>query len=59
MTKKYITLIYDFLVLVQHAELNIYSADAWKLHSADRYVAPFGHIILIPSHPIFVFGLSP
>ena len=44
-------------VLDQHAELDFYSASSLKQQSASRYVAPFGHIILIPSQP--VFGLSP
>ena len=43
-------------VLDQHAELDFYSASSLK-QSAERHVTPLGHIILIPSHP--VFGLSP
>jgi hypothetical protein len=42
-------------VLDQHAELDFYSA-SWN-KSAGRHVAPLGHIILIPSQPVFV--LSP
>jgi hypothetical protein len=32
----------------QHAELDFYSASSLKQQSAGRYVAPLGHIILIP-----------
>ena len=41
-------------VLDQHAELDFNSSGSL---SADRHVAPFGHIILIPSQP--VFALTP
>ena len=44
-------------VLDQHAELDLYSASSLKQQSAGRHVAPLGHIILIPSQP--VFALSP
>ena len=44
-------------VLDQHAELDFYSASSLKQKSADSHVAPLGHIILIPSQP--VFALSP
>jgi hypothetical protein len=44
-------------VLDQHAELDFYSASSLKQQSASRHVAPLGHIILIPSQP--VFALSP
>jgi len=44
-------------VLNQHAELYCYSASSLKQHSADRHVAPLGHIILISSQP--VFALTP
>ena len=44
-------------VLDQHAELDFYSASSLKQQSAGRHVAPLGHIILIPSQP--VFGPSP
>jgi hypothetical protein len=37
--------------------LDFYSVSSLKQHSADRHVAPLGHIILIPSQP--VFALSP
>jgi hypothetical protein len=40
-----------------HAELDFYSASLLKQQSAGRRVAPLGHIILIPSQP--VFALSP
>jgi hypothetical protein len=43
--------------LDQHAELDFYSTSSLKQQSADRHVAPLGHIILIPSQP--VFALSP
>ena len=42
-------------VLDQHAELDFYSANKLKQQSADRHVRPLGHIILIPSQPVFVF----
>ena len=45
------------IVLDQHAELDFYSASSLKQQSAGRHVAPLGHIILIPSQP--VFALSP
>jgi hypothetical protein len=45
------------LVLDQHADLDLYSASSLKQESAGRNVTPFGHIILIPSQPIF--ALSP
>ena len=44
-------------VLDQHAEFDFYSASSLKQQSAGRHVASFGHIILIPSPPIF--ALSP
>jgi hypothetical protein len=44
-------------VLDQHADLDFYSARSLKQESADRHVAPLGHIILITSQP--VFALSP
>ena len=44
-------------VLDQHAELDFYSASSLKQQSAGRHVIPLGHIILIPSQPVFV--LSP
>ena len=44
-------------VLDLHAELDFYSASSLKQNSAGRHFAPLGHIILIPSQP--VFALSP
>ena len=44
-------------VLDQHTKLDFYNASLLKQQSADRYVAPLGHMILIPSQP--VFALSP
>ena len=44
-------------VLEQHTELDFYSAGSLKQQSIDRHVAPLGHVILIPSQP--VFALSP
>jgi hypothetical protein len=41
-------------VLDQHAEVGFYSAISLKQQSADRHVAPLGHIILIPIQPVFV-----
>jgi hypothetical protein len=43
--------------LDQHAELDFYSASSPKQQSAGRHVAPLGHIILIPSQPIFALFL--
>ena len=43
--------------LDQQAELDFNSASALKQQSAGRHVAPLGHIIPIPSQP--VFALSP
>jgi hypothetical protein len=34
-----------------------YSASSLKQQSAGKHVAPLGHIILIPSHPVFAFFL--
>ena len=44
-------------VLVHLAELDFYSANSLKRQSSGRHVPPLGHIILIPSQPVFV--LSP
>ena len=44
-------------MLDQHAELGFYSASSLKQQSPGRHVTPLGHIILIPSQP--VFALSP
>ena len=43
-------------VLDQHAELDFYSSSSLK-QSTGRHAVPLGHIILIPSQPVFV--LSP
>jgi hypothetical protein len=43
-------------VLDQHAELDLYSVGSLKLQCADIHVAPLGHIILIPSQPVFVLS---
>ena len=40
-------------VLDQHADLDFCSANSLKQQSADRHVGPLGHIILIPSQPVF------
>ena len=48
----------DFrFILDDHAELDFYSASTLKQQSAKRHVVTLGHIILIPSQPVFV--LSP
>ena len=44
-------------VLDQHAELDFDSASSLKQQSVARHVVPLGHIILIPSQP--VFALTP
>jgi hypothetical protein len=44
-------------VLDQYAELDFYSASSLKQQSAGRHVAPFGHIILILSQPVFTLSL--
>ena len=44
-------------LLDQHTELDFYSASSLKQQSVGRHVVPLGHIILIPSQPVFV--LSP
>ena len=35
---------------------DFYSASLLKQHSADRHVTPLGHIILIPSQPVFALS---
>jgi hypothetical protein len=40
-------------VLDKHAYFDLYSASSLKQHFVGRYVIPLGHIILIPSQPIF------
>jgi hypothetical protein len=44
-------------VLDQHAESDFHNASSLKQQSTDRHVTPLGHIILIPSQPVFT--LSP
>ena len=44
-------------VLDQHTELDFYSASSPKQQSTGRHAAPLGHIILIPSQPIFALFL--
>ena len=44
-------------VLDQHAELDFNSASSLKQQPAGRHVAPLGHIILIPSQPVFALSL--
>jgi hypothetical protein len=44
-------------VLDQHVDLDFYRASSLKQQSAGRHIAPLGHIIPIPSRP--VFALSP
>ena len=39
-----------------HGELDFYNASSLKQQSADRHVAPLGHIILIPSQPVFAIS---
>jgi hypothetical protein len=44
-------------VLDQHAEFDFfYSSSSLKQQSAGGHVAPLGHIILIPSKPVFAFS---
>ena len=43
-------------VLDQHADLNFHSASSLKQQSAGRHIAPLGHIILIPSRPVFALS---
>jgi hypothetical protein len=45
-------------VLDRHAELDFYSASSLKQQPADIHVAPLGHIILIPSQPVFALLLT-
>ena len=40
-------------VLDKHAEFDFYSTSSLKQQFAGRYVAPLGHIIPIPSQPVF------
>ena len=43
-------------VLDQHAEYDFYIASSLKQQSVGRHVVPHGHIILIPSQPVFAFS---
>jgi hypothetical protein len=43
-------------VLDQHDKLDFYNASSTTQQSADRHVAPLGHIILIPSQPVFALS---
>jgi hypothetical protein len=43
-------------VLDKHAELDFNSASSLKQQSADIHVAQLGHIILIPSQPVFTLS---
>ena len=43
-------------VLDKYAELDFYSASSLKQQSADIHVAQLGHIILIPSQPVFTLS---
>jgi hypothetical protein len=45
-------------VLDKHTELNFYSASSLKQQSSGKHVAPLGHIILIPSQPVFKHTVS-
>jgi hypothetical protein len=50
----YIQRNYDIrFVLYQHAKYDLYSASSLKQQSMGRYVGPLGHLILIPSQPVF------
>ena len=43
--------------VLDQPELDLSSASSLKQQSADRHVAPLGHIILIPSQPVFALTL--
>ena len=43
-------------VLDQHPELFFLSAGSLKQQSAGRHVTPLGHIIPIPSQPVFALS---
>jgi hypothetical protein len=43
-------------VLDHHAELDFNSASSLKQRYAGRYVAPIGHIIMIPSQQVFAYS---
>jgi hypothetical protein len=44
--------------LDQQTSLDFHSASSLKQQSADRHIAPLGHIILIPSQPVLFFLLN-
>jgi hypothetical protein len=46
-----------FVLDQQAYKLDFYSASSLKQQSANRHVAPLGHIILIPSQPVNSFSL--
>jgi hypothetical protein len=46
-----------FFVLDQHALLDFYSARSLKKQYVDKHVTPLGHIIPIPSQPVFALSL--
>ena len=47
-------------LVLKHADLDFYSTSSLKQQSTGRHVAPLGHIILIPSQPVFVLtGSNP
>jgi len=43
-------------VLHKYAELDFYNASSLKQQSEGRHVTPLGHIILIPSQPVFTYS---
>jgi len=45
------------LYLTKTFSWDFYSASSMKQQSADRHVAPLGHIILILSQPVFALSL--
>jgi hypothetical protein len=52
--------LYFYFIIIfldQHAELDFYSARSLKQQSMGRHVAPLGHIILIPSQPVFALSI--
>jgi hypothetical protein len=51
-------LIFNDDVHIVHAELDLYSASSLKQQSANRHVTLFGHILLIPTRPVFARSFS-
>ena len=45
-------------VLDQYPELNFYCANSLKQQSVGKHVTHLGHIILIPSQPVFALNYS-